>query len=189
MLSPVGFLASFALDAVISLTLCSQVTPYSHWISHRLFRLGFVACSVPSHAQIQGWFNVCWIYGNKCESNFTLNVKISLMTTYLRMLSKKWRPCCSGLNVTLENDPDGHGRFLPCHQIFSCMASGTLLNIKTPSYHYRNSYYEDKIVSRPSYLYNRNYHAWKDGLYIETGSWLSGSCAAKQSDARFKNLC
>ena len=30
------------------------------------------------------------------------------------------------------------------------------LNIETPSYHYRDSHYKDKTVSRPSYLYDGN---------------------------------
>ena len=51
--SPVGFLAPFAPDALILLTLWNQVKPYSDWISHRWFWLGFVACSVPSHGQTQ----------------------------------------------------------------------------------------------------------------------------------------
>ena len=33
------------------------------------------------------------------------------------------------------------------------------LDIKMPSYQYRN------------YLYNGSPHTWKDGLYIETGPW------------------
>ena len=42
-----------------------------------------------------------------------------------------------------------------------------LLTIKMSPYQYRNLYYKDKTVSRPSYLYNGNPHTWKDGLYIE----------------------
>ena len=44
-----------------------------------------------------------------------------------------------------------------------------LLNMKMSSYQYKNSHYEDKMVMRPSYLYNRNPCTWKDGHYIETG--------------------
>ena len=46
---------------------------------------------------------------------------------------------------------------------------GGRLNIKMPSYQYRDSHYKDKTVSRPSYLYNRNILTWKDGLHIEAG--------------------
>ena len=53
LISQVGFLAPFAPDAVILLTLWNLVNPYSYWISHRWFWLGFVACSVPSHGQTQ----------------------------------------------------------------------------------------------------------------------------------------
>ena len=41
------------------------------------------------------------------------------------------------------------------------------VNIKMSSYQYRNSHYQDKMVSWPSYLYNGNTHTWKDSLYIE----------------------
>ena len=62
LISPVGFLAPYAPDAVILLTLWNQVNPYSNWINHRWFWLGFVACSVPSHGQPQWWLNVNWTY-------------------------------------------------------------------------------------------------------------------------------
>ena len=42
------------------------------------------------------------------------------------------------------------------------------LNIKTPSYQYKNSHDKNK-TARPSYIYNGNPHTWKDHLYIETG--------------------
>ena len=51
--------------------------------------------------------------------------------------------------------------------------SGSCLNIKILSCHYRDSHhqdYKDKMVSWPSYLYCGNPHTWKDCLYIETGS-------------------
>ena len=41
------------------------------------------------------------------------------------------------------------------------------LNIMMPSYQYRGSYYKDKRVPRPPYLYNET-NPYKDGLYIET---------------------
>ena len=46
---------------------------------------------------------------------------------------------------------------------------GGYLNIKMSSYQYKDSYYKDKKVSRPSYLYNENPHTWKNGLYIVMG--------------------
>ena len=46
---------------------------------------------------------------------------------------------------------------------------GGRLNIKVLPYHFRDSHYKDKTVLRPSYLYNKNVHTWKDGLYIVTG--------------------
>ena len=45
--------------------------------------------------------------------------------------------------------------------------TGGRLNIKMPSYQYRDSHDKDKTVSRPSYLYHKNHHTWKDDLYIE----------------------
>ena len=33
----------------------------------------------------------------------------------------------------------------------------------------KDPHYKDKTVSRQSYLYNRNRHTGKDGVYIETG--------------------
>ena len=41
------------------------------------------------------------------------------------------------------------------------------LDVKTPSYQYRNSHYKDKTVSWLSYLYNEDSHIWKDYLYVE----------------------
>ena len=46
--------------------------------------------------------------------------------------------------------------------------SGGHLNIKMLSHQYKDSHYKDKMISWPSYLFNRNPHIWKDGLYIET---------------------
>ena len=43
------------------------------------------------------------------------------------------------------------------------------LHVKMPSYQYRNPHCKDKMVSRPSYLYNENPYTQKDSLYIETG--------------------
>ena len=45
------------------------------------------------------------------------------------------------------------------------------LNVKMPSYQYRNSYHKDKMVSRPSHLHaGESLHlARKDSLYIEIG--------------------
>ena len=45
--------------------------------------------------------------------------------------------------------------------------SGACLNMKM-SYQYRNSHYNDKTASRPSYPCNRNTHTRKDRLYTET---------------------
>ena len=49
------------------------------------------------------------------------------------------------------------------------------INIKMMSpYIYKKSYYKNKPISRPSYLYNGNPHTSKDGLCIETicyGIW------------------
>ena len=42
------------------------------------------------------------------------------------------------------------------------------INIKMPSYQYRNSHNKDKTVPWQSYLYYENYHSGKDCLYIET---------------------
>ena len=44
-----------------------------------------------------------------------------------------------------------------------------LVSIKMSSYQYKNSHHKDKMVSRPSYLYNGNTYTWRDHLYIETG--------------------
>ena len=43
------------------------------------------------------------------------------------------------------------------------------LNIKMPSYQFRDPDNKDKTVSRPSYLNHGNSHTWKDGFHIETG--------------------
>ena len=56
----------------------------------------------------------------------------------------------------------------------SFQPSGGRLNIKMPSYLYRNSHYQDKTVSWPSYLANGNPHIWKDRLYVETALRLTG---------------
>ena len=53
------------------------------------------------------------------------------------------------------------------------LSPGSHLNIKTPSYQYRNSRYKDKTVRWPSDLYNGNSHTWKGVFYIETGPWFS----------------
>ena len=41
--------------------------------------------------------------------------------------------------------------------------------LRMSSYPYRNSRYEDKTVSGPSYLYDGNTQTWKDRPYLETG--------------------
>ena len=48
----------------------------------------------------------------------------------------------------------------------------TVMNIKTWSYQFKDSYVKDKTISRPSYLQHGNPHTWKDSLHIETGPWL-----------------
>ena len=53
-----------------------------------------------------------------------------------------------------------------------CNSTSGCFNIKMQSCQYRNSHYKDKMVSRPSCLYNENHHTRKDCLYIETGIWL-----------------
>ena len=50
-----------------------------------------------------------------------------------------------------------------------CVTRPQWVNIKMLSYQYRDFHYKYKTVSWLSYLYNRNPHAWKDGLNIETG--------------------
>ena len=52
-----------------------------------------------------------------------------------------------------------------------CKYPGGRLNIKMSSYQYRDPHVKGKTVWRPSYLKHGNAHTWKDGLYIETGSW------------------
>ena len=44
------------------------------------------------------------------------------------------------------------------------------LGVVTPSYQYRASHYKDKMVMRPSCLYDKIPDTWKDGLYIEMGA-------------------
>ena len=46
---------------------------------------------------------------------------------------------------------------------------GSRLNIKMLPYHYRDSHFKDKTVSRPSYLYNENLHTWKNGFMLQCG--------------------
>ena len=46
-----------------------------------------------------------------------------------------------------------------------------LWGIKMPSYHYRDSHYKDKRVSKSSYICNGNSYTWKYDLHIETGLW------------------
>ena len=41
------------------------------------------------------------------------------------------------------------------------------LKMNIQFYQYRDSYYNDKTVSRQSYSYNWNHYTWKNGLYIE----------------------
>ena len=43
-------------------------------------------------------------------------------------------------------------------------------NIKIARYQYWKSHCKDGTVLQWSYIYNKNVHIWKDGLYIETGS-------------------
>ena len=50
--------------------------------------------------------------------------------------------------------------------------SGDRSNIKMRSHRYRNSYYEDNTMSRPSYFWSRDTYASKDGLYGDTVTWL-----------------
>ena len=40
-------------------------------------------------------------------------------------------------------------------------------SVKIPPYHYRNSHYKGKMVTKPCYLYNGKSYNWKYGLYIE----------------------
>ena len=50
------------------------------------------------------------------------------------------------------------------------------INMKKPSYQCRNSHYshyKDEMVSWHFYLYNGSPYTWKDGHYIETGTWLT----------------
>ena len=54
------------------------------------------------------------------------------------------------------------------------LSSGGYLNIKMPSYKYRDSHYKGKTVSSLSYSYNENAHTWKDGgLYLKQGPTIS----------------
>ena len=45
----------------------------------------------------------------------------------------------------------------------------------SPSYHYKESQYTDKMDWRQSYICNANHHIWKDRLYLETGPWWPGA--------------
>ena len=47
------------------------------------------------------------------------------------------------------------------------------VNIKMSSYQCRDSHYEDKTVSPPSYIHDGNIHTWKDDLYTDTELWSS----------------
>ena len=49
------------------------------------------------------------------------------------------------------------------------------LNMKMSSYEYRDPHVKDKTVSRLSYFSHGNPESGKDGLYIETRSWLHKS--------------
>ena len=55
----------------------------------------------------------------------------------------------------------GTGRFDHAYLSISLAPSGNRLNIKMPSYQYRDPHVEDKTVSRPSYLEHGNPHTWK----------------------------
>ena len=48
------------------------------------------------------------------------------------------------------------------------VAAEVHLNIKIPSYQYRDCNYKYETFSRPSNFYDGNRHTWKAGLYIET---------------------
>ena len=51
------------------------------------------------------------------------------------------------------------------------LMAACLNNIEMSSYRYRNSHYENKTVSRPSYSHNWSpMYTWIDGLYIEMGN-------------------
>ena len=74
--------------------------------------------------------------------------------------------------------------------VWGPLRSGGHVNIKMLFHQHRDSYHKDKTVSRPSYLYNRNLHTWKDGIYIGTGPrvltgfmWLQGPALLQRSDA------
>ena len=54
----------------------------------------------------------------------------------------------------------------------TCTPAGGCLNIKMLSHQYRDSHLLNKMVSKPSYLYNGNPHTWKNCIYIKTGPCL-----------------
>ena len=66
-------------------------------------------------------------------------------------------PCTWRYSVTWKHSHRRNSCFCPTNLYIQNMYRrwyGSRLNIKTPSYQYRNSHYEDMTVSRPSHLYN-----------------------------------
>ena len=77
---------------------------------------------------------------------------------------------------SIEFERTGHWswNFETCNKIVY-ICDQMALSIEMPSYQYRDSHNKCKTVSRPSYLYNVNIHAWKDGLYITCRYLLIGT--------------
>ena len=77
----------------------------------------------------------------------TISLAISILTSYYWLFSN----CSLNHNFWM-----GH---------VACRPS----QYKDASHQYRDSYFKDKMVSRLSYIYDGNFHTWKDCLYIKTG--------------------
>ena len=65
-----------------------------HWL---------VTCLAPSHCLNQCWLIVNWTLWNKLQWNWNQNSNFSFLKMYLKMLSAKWRPFCSGRWVNIKS--------------------------------------------------------------------------------------
>ena len=89
----------------------------------------------------------------------------AMIQMQLKMSSVIWRPFCLGLNVLRAVVR----KAFPCHDlVMEGKKAEGCLNIKMPSYKYRDSHYKYKAVSRSSHHYDWNHFTRKAGLYIET---------------------